>query len=60
MGTNRLYMKIKTLIMDKVIRENRGWGFWVPPLVKHLTLAKVMISWFVSPVSGSLSKNKIK
>ena len=32
------------------------WGTWVAQLVKRLTLAQVMISWFMSssPASGSV------
>ena len=36
--------------------ENYCWGSWVAQLVKPLTLAQVMISWFVSlsPASDSM------
>ena len=35
---------------------NKHWGAWVAQLVKHLTLAQVMISRFgsLSPASGSV------
>ena len=47
-----------SLSLPKYINKNifkKIWGTWVAQLVKHLTLAQVMISWFMSssPVSGS-------
>lgn len=46
--THKLYLKINS------------WGAWVTQSVKHLTLAQVMISWFVglSPVLGSVLTNQ--
>ena len=39
-----------------VKNQKKLWGAWVAQLVKRLTLAQVMISWFVSssPASGSV------
>ena len=38
------------------LKNKQPWGTWVAQLVKHLTLAQVMVSQFVSssPVSGSV------
>ena len=38
------------------LRQSLNQGAWVAQSIKHLTLAQVMISWFVglSPVSGCL------
>ena len=40
----------------KLVCKNSLWGMWAAQLVKHPTLAQVVISWFVgsSPTSGSV------
>ena len=51
-----IYTHIRTDTAKALARRNKKGGTWVAQLVKHLTLAQVMISWFVgsSPALGSV------
>ena len=50
-------MKVMIILLVNMLFKNElSWGAWVAQLVKCMTSARVMISWFMSssPVSGSV------